>query len=207
MPVSRESARTSSNPVALDSRAEDNLRFIRDAMANAGAFTSVSGAGMIAAGTVGLAATVVAPAMIIGTDPQEFLVVWISAAVLSGALSWFAIRRKAMRAGQSLVTGPARRFALAFAPGIVAGAVLTAAFTFTGLISFLPAMWLLLYGASVTAGGALSVKPVPVMGMLFMALGAASLLVPLVVQSILLGAGFGALHLAFGYHITRHYGG
>src|ERR1035437_9062564 len=98
-------------PMALSDRAADNLRFIRDTMARAGAFTSVSGAGMIAAGTLGLAASVAAPPLVLASDPHWFLAVWIAAAILAGATSWIAIRRKAARTGQSLLDGPARRFA------------------------------------------------------------------------------------------------
>ena len=192
---------------ALGDRAADNLRFIRETMARAGAFTSVSGSGMILVGIMGLAATIVAPPAIIAASPSEFLAVWIGAALLGGPISWLMIRRKATRAGQSLLDGPARRFTLAFAPGLAAGAILTLAFIAARQTSLLPGTWLTLYGASVTAGGALSVKPVPIMGALFIVLGAVCFFVPPFVQSILLAAGFGGLHLLFGYHITRHYGG
>ena len=192
---------------ALGDRAEDNLQFIRDTMARAGAFTSVSGSGMMLVGALGIGAAVVAPPAIIATSPREFLAVWFNAALLGGAISWLTIRRKAARTGQSLVDGPARRFALAFSPGLAAGAVLTFAFIALGLPALLPGTWLTLYGASVTAGGALSVRPVPIMGATFIVLGAACFFVPPVAQSMLLAAGFGGLHLAFGYHITRHYGG
>jgi hypothetical protein len=193
--------------MALGDRAADNLRFIRDAMARAGAFTSVSGAGMIAAGIVGLAASAAAPPLMLATDPRRFLAVWIAAALLAGGASWATIRRKARRAGQSLVDGPARRFTLAFAPAIVAGAVLTVAFVATGQSTLLPGTWLSLYGAAVTAGGAFSVRPVPIMGCAFLGLGALCFAVPVQAQQLVLAAGFGGLHLSFGYQITRHYGG
>ncbi|HXD23185.1 MAG TPA: hypothetical protein VN613_07485, partial [Gemmatimonadaceae bacterium] len=96
-------------PTVLSDRAADNLRFIRDTMAHAGAFTSVSGAGTIGAGVVGAAAAVAASPASISTDPRSFLAVWIAAAVVAGGISGFAIRRKARLAGQSLVAGPARR--------------------------------------------------------------------------------------------------
>ena len=186
-------------PMALSDRAADDLRFIRDAMAHAGAFTSVSGAGMIAVGAVGLAASAAAPPLMLATDPRQFLAVWIAAALLAGAISWITIRRKAKRAGQSLVDGPARRFALAFAPAL--------AFVATGESALLPGTWLSLYGAAVTAGGVFSVRPVPIMGCVFLGLGALCFAVPVQAQQFILAAGFGGLHLSFGYQITRHYGG
>ena len=193
--------------MALSDRAADNLRFIRDTMARAGAFTSVSGSGMIAAGAIGLAASVAAPPLALVAAPRRFLVIWIGAAFLAGATSWIAIRRKAARTGQSLLDGPARRFALAFAPALVAGAVLTVAFVATGQAALLPGTWLSLYGAAVTAGGAFSVRPVPIMGCAFLVLGALCFALPVQAQQFVLAAGFGGLHLSFGYQIARHYGG
>jgi hypothetical protein len=194
-------------PTVLSDRAAENLRFIRDTMAHAGAFTSVSGAGTIGAGMVGLAASLVASPVTIASDPHRFLVVWIAAAVVAGAMSGIAIRRKARRVGQSLVDGPARRFTLAFVPALAAGAVLTVALVVAGQTALLPGTWLVLYGAAIAAGGALSVRPVPIMGCAFIALGALCFALPAQLQQVVLAAGFGGLHLAFGYHITRHYGG
>ena len=194
-------------PTVLSDRAADNLRFIRDTMAHAGAFTSVSGAGTIGAGVVGLAAAAGASPAAIGADPGRFLAVWVSAALVAGAISGVAIGRKARRAGQSLVAGPARRFTLAFVPALLAGAVLTVAFAASGQASLLPGTWLAVYGAAVAAGGAMSVRPVPVMGCAFIVLGGVCFALPPQAQQYVLGAGFGGLHLAFGFHIMRHHGG
>lgn len=194
-------------PTVLSDRAADNLRFIRDTMAHAGAFTSVSGAGTIGAGVVGVAAAAAASPASIGADPRSFLAVWTAAALVAGAISGFAIRRKARLAGQSLVAGPARRFTLAFLPGLAAGAVLTVALAARGAAPLLPGVWLTVYGAAIAAGGALSVRPVPVMGCAFMVLGAICFVLPPEAQRYALGSGFGGLHLAFGYHIMRHHGG
>jgi hypothetical protein len=207
MPARREPAANEPEPVALHRRAEDNLRFIRDTMAHAGAFTNVSGSGTIGAGVVGLAAALAASPAEIGAYPARFLAVWIAAAMIAGAIAGIAIVRKSRRAGQSLVRGPARRFALAFVPALGAGAVLTVAFAAAGQSALLPGTWLAVYGAAVTAGGALSVRPVPVMGCAFIALGALCFALPAQAQQYVLAAGFGGLHFAFGYHIMRHHGG
>jgi hypothetical protein len=195
------------HPPALHDRAADNLRFIRDTMARAGPFTSVSGRGMMAVGAVGLAASVASVRPGIEADATSWLALWIGAAFTAVAISSVAIRRKAARTGQSLSAGPARRFALAFAPAIVAGAVLTAALGAKREIALLPGTWLTLYGAAVTAGGAFSVRPVPVMGAAFLALGAAAFAGPPAWHPVLLATGFGGLHLFFGYLIARHHGG
>ena len=192
---------------ALHDRAADNLRFIRDAMARAGEFTSVSGIGMMLVGAVGLAASAASLRMRLEDGAARWLSLWIAAAGVAVVISWVTITRKAARTGQSLSAGPARRFALAFAPALVGGAVLTAAFAAQGLAALLPATWLTLYGAAVTSAGAFSVRPVPVMGVAFLLLGTVCFALGPAWHLIMLATGFGGLHLLFGFLIARHHGG
>ena len=176
-------------------------------MASAGAFTSVSGVGMIGAGAMGIVAAGLNIWSPIDSSPRRWLAVWLAAACCAVFISAITIRAKAARTHQSLSTGPARRFALAFAPALVAGAVMTVALASRGQFALLAPMWLVLYGAAVTSGGAFSVRPVPAMGVAFLVLGAACFLAPLAWQPAFLAAGFGGLHLLFGVLITRQHGG
>ena len=195
---------TLDRPSALADHAADQLAFIRDTMVRAGRFTSVSGAGMIVSGVLGSTAAVLTSRTAM---PEQRLALWLGAAAVAIPLVLIAMARKARRSGQSLKTGPARTFALAFVPALVAGALLTAALVRASAWNLLPGAWLTCYGAAVVSGGAFSVRAVPIFGALLVAIGAVALFLPVATHIWLLGAGFGALHLLFGFFIARYHGG
>ncbi|OFV90331.1 MAG: hypothetical protein A3G76_13005 [Acidobacteria bacterium RIFCSPLOWO2_12_FULL_65_11] len=191
-------------PTPLHHHAAENLRFIRDTMARAADFTAVPGWGGVLMGvTALLTASVSGPP----SDRPVWLRLWLADAVVAVAIGVVAIAWKARRSGVPLQGAATRRFALAFAPPIVAGAVLSAVLVRSGLTVRLPGCWLLLYGAAVTSAGAFSVRPVPAMGVCFMILGALALALPIEWGHVLLAAGFGGLQIGFGIVIARRYGG
>ena len=100
-----------------------------------------------------------------------------------------------------------RRFFLNLAPPLLAGAVLTVALAAAGKFELLPGLWLLLYGTGVLTGGAFSIRAVPLMGLCFMVLGIVTLLLSPHWNPVMMGVGFGGLHLLFGAVIARYYGG
>ena len=132
--------------------------------------------------------------------------IWIIEAVIALGIAALTIRRKASAANESLVSRPARKFALSLAPPWLAAALLTMLLFRARLFAEIPGMWLLLYGTGVVTGGAFSVRVVPVMGIGFMALGAVALFFP-AANDWLMAAGFGGLHIVFGIIIARKYGG
>jgi hypothetical protein len=129
------------------------------------------------------------------------------AAAVALAVAVALTARKARALGVPLASGPGRKVVLAFSPPLLAGALLTVALADGGRADHLAGLWLLLYGAGVTAGGALSVPIVPVLGLSFMACGVAALAAPAAFANWFMLAGFGGLHLGFGFAIARRYGG
>lgn len=190
--------------MALHERAEDNLRFIRDAMEGASTFTGVSGWGEILVGLTALAAAPIAHGR---ADAGAWLAVWVAEAVLAGAITLSAMLLKARRSRVPLLSKPGRRFALGLMPPLLAGALLTAALYRAGAVEALPGTWLLLYGTGVLAGGASSIRTVQAMGASFVLLGGAALFLPPAWGDGMLAIGFGGLHILFGALIAGRHGG
>jgi hypothetical protein len=189
---------------SLQGRAIDDLRFIRETMENAAAFTAVSGWGM-----VGVGATAFAAAAVAVTQPtlRGQLTAWFVAAAVAIAVSTYAILRKAKRANAPLFHGAGRKFLLSFLPPMTVGAILTYVLLENGNFALVPPVWLMMYGTAVITGGAFSVRVVPLMGLLFIAAGVVSLMLPPWTTHWLLGGAFGALHVIFGLIIARRHGG
>jgi hypothetical protein len=196
--------RAPAEEVPLQDRAIENLRFIRDTMERAHAFTGVPGWG-----GVGMGVTALIAAWIAAQQPtvERWLLTWVAEGWLAFAIGGLAMVRKAAAGDTPLTSRPGRRFVLAYTPPILAGALLTIVLYKAGLTGLLPGVWLLLYGTGVVTGGALSVPVVPVMGVCFMLLGTVALLSPSAWGDWLLAAGFGLLHIGFGVWIARRYGG
>ena len=188
----------------VSSHAAANLRFIRDAMENAGAFTAVSGWGQVV-----IAATAVVAAIVAASQPTRvgWLETWLLEAALAVTIAGVAMAARARRKRLPLFSGSSRKFWPAFTAPLAAGAVLTAALVARGLFDALPGVWLLLFGTAVVAGGAVSVPLVRVMGGCFFALGVAALVCPPGWGNATLAAGFGGLLAVFGVAIARRHGG
>ena len=184
--------------------AADDLSFIRETLATAGSFTAVSGSGQMLVGVSALLAAWLASRM---PDFTSWAMVWALEALVAMAIAIASSARKARASQTPLLSGPGRKFVLALLPPLVAGATLTLLLVKTGLTAAVPGTWLLLYGTAVATGGSFSVRAVPLMGYAFMALGAVALGAPVAWTNYLMAAGFGGLHIVFGWVIARKYGG
>ena len=188
----------------MQSRAMDNLRYIRGMMERAGTFTAVSGWGEVVIGVTAIGAALVAARQ---TLPWAWVATWVAEAGIAAGISVASMTLKAHAANMPLLSGPMRKLVLSFSPPIIVGAVLTAVLVRAGIYAFLPGAWMLLYGAAVVSAGTYSVRIVPVMGAAFMVAGALALIAPASWSTALLIAGFGGLHVVFGLWIARRHGG
>lgn len=190
--------------IGLHDQAMDNLRFIRNTMENAGSFTAVPGVGGM---IVGATAFFAAFAAHLSAGPRAWLWVWVGEALLAISIGVTFSARKARQDGNALLSRPFHRFIFALLPSIAAGTVITIMLESAGFVRFLPAIWLLLYGAGVACAGAFSVRVVPIMGLSFLVLGTIAAVAPPSWSDPLMAIGFGGLHIVFGWIIARHYGG
>ena len=189
--------------VSIQDRAFDNLHFIRRTMQRAGEFTAVPGWGGVVMGLTALAATWIGCQQV---TRRAWLDVWTIESLVAAAIGVLAVWRKSKANRSDLLSAPARKFLLSFAPAIAAGGIVTFYIHRSTADAVLPGVWLCCYGAAVTSGGTFSVRIVPIMGVCFMMLGALALALP-EWEAYWLAAGFGGLHIVFGLLIARRYGG
>lgn len=204
MAVSGSNRAVRREPIPIDARAADHLRYIRETMESAAEFTAVPGWGGVTMGLTALAAAVLAARQ---ATPRGSAIIWLAEAFVAVAIAAPAAATKARRANASLFRGPGRKFFLSFAPPIVVGGLLTLALFQLGAVSALPGVWLLLYGTAIVTGGAFSVRAVPIMGLCLMALGAMALFAPASWGNLFMAAGFGLVQIGFGVWIAVRYGG
>jgi hypothetical protein len=189
----------------LRENAAQDLRFIREAMEQSTRFTDVPGKGMVLMGISALIAAWLASQYRAGSS--AWLAVWEIEAAIALSIGVIAIVQKMRASGTQLSAGPAKKFGLGLAPPLFAGALLTAVLQREGIEAPLPGMWLLLYGTAVATAGTFSVRVIPVMGLVFMALGTLALFAPDYMGDWLLALGFGIVHIIFGAVIAERYGG
>lgn len=197
-------ARPLRSPEPIDSHALDQLKFIRSTMERASSFTAVPGAGGVVMGATALVAARIASHQ---SAPDAWFRVWMAELALAMVIGVLSVAWKAGWRKTVLLSGPARKFASGFAPAILAGGLLTWPLHHAGMDGLLAAVWLLLYGVAFISAGTFSVRAVPLMGAAFFTLGVFALGVPSAWRDLVLGCGFGGLHVVFGLWIWRRYGG
>lgn len=185
--------------VQLDSHAAATLRYIRASMESATAL-AVPGSTGIASGIVGILAAVVSsiPAL-----RAHWLIVWVVAALVAAAVGGALLLRQPSVSELTIGGAPIRRFAIGLLPSLFAGAVMTFVLWSNGMPRVIPGTWLLLYGCGLIAASAATARAIGILGGSFVATGLLALLLPQELQMLMLGVGFGGLHILFGYLVGR----
>ena len=185
-------------------RAAAQIEYIRDTINHAASFTAVPGAGLV---VIGCSAVITWCVQIgLGVERDAGLIGWMLNALIALPVGLLAMNRKARRLKLTLWHGPGRKFLLALAPSGIAAGALTAALYQHDMLELVRASWMTTYGIGVMAAGAYSIRPVPVMGAMFLGCGVFNLLMPQHSSEFMVLA-FGGLHILFGYIIWKHHGG
>ena len=164
------------------------------------ALFAVPGSAGIVLGSIAVVATGLcfAPGM-----HKYWLGIWLCAALLGAVLGSVLILRESSLRDLRLVGTPLLKFALCLSPSLGAGLVMTAVHWAAGNLHAIPGTWLLLYGCALLTASTTTTRLIAALGALFALFGVAALLLPDSLQIPTLGAGFGGLHIIFGFLIGR----
>jgi len=194
------------SPLPIESRALGTLTYIKASIESAGSL-AVPGMAGVVMGSIGLMAAALASVPVLAA---RWLEIWLIAASLAFLLGGALMAHRIAVQASARFFGPLKRFLLCLCPALLAGAVLTFILWRAGDSGLIPGTWLLLYGCAVvpasTATNTKDMKLIVVMGTLFVALGLLAFQAPPAAHTLILGTGFGALHVIFGLLIgrTRH---
>jgi hypothetical protein len=193
----------SAAPVTIESRALGTLAYIR-ASIDSSSSMDVPGMAGIVMGLIGVLAAILVS---VPRWSGHWLGIWLSAAAVALLLGSALVARQYVRRGHTRYFGPARKFLLCLCPALFAGAVLTGISWTAGMTGIIPGMWLLLYGCAVLSASTVTIagisRLIGVMGALFVALGLITFIAPGAARTVMLGLGFGVLHIVFGILIGR----
>jgi hypothetical protein len=193
----------SAPPEGIESRALGTLAYIRASIESSSSM-DVPGMAGIVMGIIGMLTAMVVS---LPRFAPHWLEIWLVAAVVALLLGGALMARQIARRGHSRYLGPARKFLLCLCPALLAGAVLTWVLWTAGTTGVLPGMWLLLYGCAVLSASTVTsagvARLICIMGALFVALGSATFALPQIAHTVMLGLGFGVLHIVFGVLIGR----
>ncbi len=175
------------------------LRYIRSSMEGA-VLLAVPGSAGIVLGSIALlaAALCLAPGL-----HKYWLAIWLGAALVGTVVGSVLIVRESSLRDLRLAGTPLLKFALCLSPSLGAGLVMTAVHWFAGNQHAIPGTWLLLYGCALVAASAATTRIIATLGVFFILFGLLALLLADNWQILMLGAGFGGLHIVFGFLIGR----
>jgi len=192
--------------------ARENLLYIRKTLEAAGQLTAVPGKCLIAAGLVSIAGAafngfVTGAPWIEGPHPRYALATWGVVLAISLTIVSLGIYRKSLSMETPIHAPLLRKLLWSLCPALFVGGLLTGLAAQSGLLEWLPVIWLGCYGAAVTNGGQVSVGAVRYMGVCFLIAAAGAAVSPPELGLTWLVLGFGWLHLVYGAYIAWRYNG
>ncbi|MFZ9854277.1 MAG: hypothetical protein ACO3I0_04090 [Limisphaerales bacterium] len=200
-----------------DALAAENLRVIRTLMERSALYRRALAPVSLATGGLGLASGVMG--WFLGLDTVAgFVGFWMAAAVIASAMSLGIVRRQALGDREVFWSPPTRRVAEALLPpllvGLVCGiAVLVGGGATQGLVWWLPAVWMVLYGCAIHAAGFFVPRGMRRLGWIFVVTGCTlpvlvdlgpftGKIPPLSRAHLIMAATFGGLHMAYGIYLS-----
>ena len=190
-------------PVSIETHALGTLACIRSSIESSGSLV-VPGTAAVLMGSVGSLAAILAST---ARWAPHWLAIWLFAGAVAFVSGGALMVRQAAQTGHARYLGPVRKFLLCLCPALLAGAILTFVLWRAGLSSLLPGTWLLLYGCAVLSASTVTIprmmRLICAMGALFVVLGCIAFALPAAAHTLVLGLGFGALHIVFGLLIGR----
>ncbi len=189
----------SAETVQIDFHAAATLRYIRDCMEGAASLVLPGSAG-IALGAIGLLSAVLSSTPSLH---EHWLQIWLLAALAAAGVGSVLLVRDSSLRGLRLIGTPMRKFALCLMPPFAAGLIMTAVHWSSGNLHAIPGTWLLLYGCALISASTVTTRTIGMLGASFALLGTVALVLPAGAQILMLGLGFGGLHIVFGILIGR----
>ncbi|HLW24949.1 MAG TPA: hypothetical protein VKT22_11375 [Steroidobacteraceae bacterium] len=190
-------------PVSIETRALGTLDYIRDSIESSGSLVVPGTAGVLMGG-IGLLATLIAS---LTHGSVHWLIIWLIACLAALLVGAALMARQAAQTGHARYLGPVRKFLLCLCPALLAGAVLSIVLWHANMQTLLPGTWLLLYGCAVLSASTVTIARtrtlIAGMGAVFVVLGCAAYLMPAADHNVILGLGFGVVHLVSGLLIAR----
>jgi hypothetical protein len=196
--------------------AAEHLQVIRTLMERSALYRRALAPVMTFVGVVGIVGGVVGWKLELKSD-LPFIGFWLMVGVLAFGGAFLLTRRQALKAAEPFWTPPTRRVMQAIAPPLSFGSVLALIFLGIGgshriAPALLPPVWMALYGCSLHAAGFFMPRGIRLLGWLFILLGSALLILAFglrldlfadVLESghLVMGTGFGVLHLAYGVYL------
>jgi hypothetical protein len=188
--------------------AEENLRVIRELMERSTKYSTFSGLSGVLAGAASIVGCLVTNALsTMRPHPAgfraAFLVTWSCVILFAIGADYLLTKRRAARVGKYVLSRLGKQMAVASAPGLGTGALLTLFLLQRDLLTSIYPIWMLCYGIAVCAVGLFSQREVTSLGVAFLLAGALTLLLPPQCGLPMMAVTFGGFHIVYGIAMSR----